>query len=252
MSHHEAPGHHDPGQHTSGDDASGKDATDPPVDPDADPLRHWEARYAEKDGAVWSGRPNAALVSIVGDLTPGRAVDLGCGEGADAIWLASGGWQVTGVDLSPTAIGRAERAAEEAGVPPDRIRWVATDLMTWDGEPWHGGPVDLVSACFLHSPVELDRTAVLRRAAGIIAPGGHLLIVSHAAFPPWSSRHGHDHEFLTPEQEIAALELEPDAWTTVLAETRTREATGPDGEQATLDDTVVLLRRHPEHPTAAT
>lgn len=214
--------------------------------PDAgvDPTRHWEARYAEDDRAIWSGRPNATLVSVVGDLTPGRAVDLGCGEGGDAIWLAGRGWQVTGVDLSPTAIGRAERAAREAGVPEGRIRWVATDLMAWDGRPWHDdGPADLVSACFLHSPVELDRTTVLRRAAGLVAPGGHLLIVSHADFPPWSAQHGHVHEFLDPEQEVAALDLPPDGWTTVLAETRTREATGPDGERAALDDTVVLLRR---------
>lgn len=235
---------------------------DPP-DPGVDPVQHWEDRYAADDHAIWSGRPNAALVSVVGDLIPGRAVDLGCGEGGDAIWLAGRGWQVTGVDLSPTAVGRARRAAQAAGIPDDRITWLVGDLDSPDDAVWGNEDVDLVAASFLHSRARFDRTAALRRATGLVAPGGHLVIVSHAAVPPWSSQHGpgpdgghrhdrgpddapeHGHGFLTPEQEVAALALPPGEWTTVLAETRTRETTGPDGAPTTLDDVVVLLRRHP-------
>jgi hypothetical protein len=102
---------------------------------------------------------------------------------------------------------------------------------------------DLVTASFLHSPVTLPRTDVLCHAAELVAPGGHLLIISHAAAPPWARlKAEHEHRFLTPEEEIDALRLD-DAWSTVVAETRTRPAVGPDGAQMVLDDTVVLLRR---------
>jgi SAM-dependent methyltransferase len=198
----------------------------------------WEARYADTE-RVWSGRPNQTLVEVVGDLPAGRALDIGCGEGGDAIWLAQRGWHVTGVDISPTAIRRAEAAADRAGVPADRLRWQAHDLATWTGD----GPYDLVTASFLHSPIEIPRTEILRRAASLVAPGGHLLILSHFGLPPWSSYHGHEHHFLTPAEEIAALDLPADEWETRVAETRARAATGPNGEQATLDDVVVLLHR---------
>src|SRR5205809_7736595 len=75
----------------------------------------WDARYSERDGARWSGRPNGRLVAEVADLTPGRALDVGCGEGADAIWLAQRGWTVTAIDISDLALCRAREAAELAG-----------------------------------------------------------------------------------------------------------------------------------------
>jgi 2-polyprenyl-3-methyl-5-hydroxy-6-metoxy-1,4-benzoquinol methylase len=208
----------------------------------------WESRYADVE-RVWSGRPNKTLVDVVSDVPAGRALDLGCGEGGDAIWLAGRGWRVTGVDISRTAITRAREAAAAAGIPAGRIDWQAYDLDAWRGE----GAYDLVSACFLHSPVEIKRTAILRHAAGLVAPGGHLLIVSHADFPPWASdehRH-HEQRFLTPAEEIDALDLPPAEWEVVLAETREREATGPDGEQATLEDGVVLLSRRSTPATTA-
>src|ERR687885_1951411 len=76
----------------------------------------WDARYRERDGAMWSGRPNGRLVAEVASLAPGRALDVGCGEGADAIWLAQRGWTVTAVDISDVALGRAREAAELARV----------------------------------------------------------------------------------------------------------------------------------------
>ncbi len=74
----------------------------------------WDARYGERDRAMWSGRPNGRLAAEVADLTPGRALDVGCGEGADAIWLARRGWTVTAIDISDVAVGRAREASELA------------------------------------------------------------------------------------------------------------------------------------------
>ena len=81
----------------------------------------WEARYADAD-RIWSGRVNRAVADVAAGLEPGRALDLGCGEGGDAVWLARHGWAVTGVDLSPTAVARGRRAAAEAGVPDGALR----------------------------------------------------------------------------------------------------------------------------------
>ena len=204
----------------------------------------WDARYAESD-QIWSGRPNAALVEAVGDLAPGRALDLGCGEGGDTVWLAEHGWEVNGVDVASGAVARGRAAADARGVG-DRVRFVVGDLATWRPDATY----DLASACFLHSPVAFPRTAVLRRAAGAVAPGGHLLVVGHAGPPPWSKDRDHwhdrpDHEaaaLLQPDEQVAALALGDD-WETVVHEVRTRDAVGPDGEAAHLDDSVVLLRR---------
>jgi SAM-dependent methyltransferase len=237
--------------------------------PEPTPAQAWEERYAGS-ARVWSGRPNATLVDVAGTLTPGRALDLGCGEGGDAIWLAQQGWVVTGLDISTTAVRRATDAARALGLPGGRVRFVAVDLEDWSDD----GTYDLVTASFLHSHVALSRTEVLRRAAERVAPGGHLLVVSHAAPPPWSQHHeadragsadaddhadradhadhtdhadhadhAHRHDFLDPHEELEALALDRHRWTPVLAEMRTRPATGPDGEETTLEDAVVLLRR---------
>lgn len=217
------------------------------------PAQHWEDRYGAQH--VWSGRVNRTTAEVVTELlergaAPGRALDLGCGEGADAIRLAEHGFDTTGADISITATERARLAALEAGLPEGRIRFVAVDLGEWavgdtTAEGLLEGPFDLVTASFFHSEAELARTAILRRAADAIAPGGHLLIVSHLAPPPWSehARHGGHHDLLDPAGEIAALDLPARTWTTVLAESRRRAATGPDGHDHELDDGVVLLRR---------
>ncbi|HEY7222607.1 MAG TPA: methyltransferase domain-containing protein [Micromonosporaceae bacterium] len=203
-----------------------------------DAAQVWEARYAGTD-RVWSGRPNQAIVDVVSGLPAGRALDLGCGEGADAIWLAQQGWQVTAVDVSPTAIARGAAAAAEQAVPEGRITWQVHDLATWTAD----GPYELVSASFLHSPISMPRTEILRRAATHVTAGGHLLILSHAASPPWATQHHHEHHFATPAEEVEALGLPEHEWQTRLAETRSRHATGPNGESARLDDVIVLVQR---------
>ncbi|MEV4560331.1 FAD-dependent oxidoreductase [Kitasatospora sp. NPDC049285] len=174
----------------------------------------WDNRYGESE-QIWSGRPNGALVHEATDLKPGHALDLGCGEGGDAIWLARQGWQVTAVDISQVALDRAAARAAAEGVA-DRITWQRVDL----SHAFPAGRFDLVSAQFLHSPAEFPRERVLRRAADAVAPDGTLLIVSHAAFPA-----GHKHadmHFPTPEEMLAELHLAPDGWTVVRAEEHAR------------------------------
>lgn len=198
----------------------------------------WEDRYSGSE-RVWSGSANPSLVAAVSGFVPGRALDLGCGEGGDAVWLARHGWQVRGVDISPTAVARGNLAAADLGLGT-RVELVAADLADWH-DP---GPYGLVTACFLQSPLTLDRHAMLTRAASGLVPGGHLLVVTHAAPPPWAAglAHGH-HVFLTPEQELAALDLPQPDWEVVVAEVRRRRGSGPDGAEAELEDVVVLLRR---------
>lgn len=214
----------------------------------------WEAHYAG-EGPTWSGHPNATMVDVVSPLPPGRALDLGCGEGGDALWLAARGWDVTGVDVSATAVDRARRAATAA--PDARLRWLVRDLDEWaaadtedvadvgdvSGDELADG-YDLVTASFFQSSVHLGRTAILRRVAGLVADGGHLLLVSHAGLPSWSRGHDHpDHRFVTPEQELRDLDLPAAGWDVEVAETRSREIADPQGRPATVDDGVVLLRR---------
>ena len=214
--------------------------------PDPSPAQFWEARYADA-GQLWSGKTNQALINVATDLVPSSALELGCGEGGDALWLAGHGWKVTGVDISPTAVRRATDAARDAGLSVDQVRFIAADLSTWQPN----GDYDLITASFLQSPVDFPRTEVLRRAAGHVTPGGHLLVIAHAAFPPWAKghdRHGGnpgrpDFRFLSPKEEIDALDLDPGEWDTRIAETRDREVTAPDGTPAQLTDSVVLLQR---------
>ncbi|MGI9126131.1 MAG: class I SAM-dependent methyltransferase, partial [Mycobacterium sp.] len=101
---------------------------------------------------------------------------------------------------------------------------------------------DLVSAQFLHSPVEMDRPVILRRAAAALAPGGTLLIVDHAAAPPWATRMQH-HVFPSAEEVVAGLELDPARWERVRVERAERAARSPDGDDVTLADNVIVLRR---------
>lgn len=214
-----------------------------------DPRAFWEARYGGDQ--VWSGKVNAVLAALTEDLPPGRALDLGCGEGGDVIHLAEAGWDATGVDLAEAAVDRARRAAQERGVA-ERTRFVAADL-TDTGSGWGlpddaGAPgFDLVTASFLQSPVALDRERILRHALTLLAPGGRLVLVSHAAPPPWApAEFAARGDFPSPADELTVLGVPvcgDERWDVATAEVRTREVTGPDGQAAALEDTVVVVRR---------
>jgi SAM-dependent methyltransferase len=121
---------------------------------------------------MWSGRPNGRLVAEVADLPAGRALDVGCGEGADAIWLARRGWTVTGIDVSDVALGRARAAAGLVGVT---VEWVCGDALQTS---FSAGSFDLVS---MHYPAlaKAAGEAAVRRLLDAVQPGGLLLAVYH-------------------------------------------------------------------------
>ena len=198
---------------------------------------HWEEHYGERD-RVWSGRVNVRLVEVVSTLEAGRALDLGCGEGADACWLAERGWTVVAVDISDTALQRAAADADARGLG-DRIDFAQHDL----SDSFPDGTFDLISAQFLHSTVPLDRRRILSIAADAVRPGGVFLIVDHSGPPPWASKLAHHHEFPSAEEVVVSLELDDGEWERVRVEAVERQATGPDGQQRMLVDNVIILRR---------
>lgn len=202
-----------------------------------DVQKHWDDRYAEKD-RIWSGRVNAQLAAVAEPLTPGRALDLGCGEGGDAVWLAEHGWQVLAVDVSETALGRAAAEAERRGVG-DRIAFEHHDL----SDSFPTGTFDLASAQYFHSFVRLERPQILLRAAQALRPGGLLVIVDHGAAPPWARKEVHDHPFPSADDVLAELNLPAAEWDRVRVETVDRPTTDPDGNPATIQDNVMVLRR---------
>jgi SAM-dependent methyltransferase len=132
----------------------------------------WDARYHEREGARWSGRPNGRLVAEAAGLAPGRALDVGCGEGADAIWLARSGWTVTAIDVSDVAVSRARAAAELVGAA---VEWICGDALR---TPFPAGSFDLVSLQYPALPRAAGEAAV-RALLGAVRPGGLLLAVYH-------------------------------------------------------------------------
>jgi SAM-dependent methyltransferase len=132
----------------------------------------WDARYRERDGTMWSGRPNGRLVAEVVALTPGRALDVGCGEGADAIWLARRGWTVTAIDISEVAICRAREASHPAGAS---VEWICGDTLQ---TPFPDRSFDLVSMQYPALPKAAGEAAV-RRLLDTVRRGGLLLAVYH-------------------------------------------------------------------------
>lgn len=188
----------------------------------------WDERYGSED-RIWSGQPNPQLVDRVAGLRPGRALDVGCGEGADAIWLAQQGWDVTALDVSQVALDKAAAHAERSGVT---ITCRQTDLDGWAGEP---GAYDLVSAQFMYLP-QPALTALYRALGASVASGGTLLLVGHHPIDP---RHG-DHDFpdvrWTPEE--AATWLDANDWTSIDLATIQRE-----GHLGTMHDGILQATR---------
>ncbi|HEY4408308.1 MAG TPA: class I SAM-dependent methyltransferase [Acidimicrobiia bacterium] len=138
----------------------------------AEEAAEWDTRYSERDGTMWSGRPNGRLVAEVAALTPGRVLDVGCGEGADAIWLARSGWVVTAVDISDVAVRRAREAAQQAGAT---VEWVCGDALQ---VPFPAHSFDLVSMQYPALPKAAGEAAI-RRLLDTVRPGGLLLAVYH-------------------------------------------------------------------------
>ena len=204
-------------------------------DPDLSPTEYWEQRYSGSK-RVWSGKVNATMASVVAELSPGTAIDLGCGEGGDVLWLAEQGWTALGLDISSTAVGRALEEAAVRGL--GGASFEAADLDAWQPEP---DSVDLVTASFFQSNVALDRTAILRRAMTALRPGGRLVTVSHAAPPSWAK--DHPATMVSVQEEAAQLVRSAKEWEVELAAERPRAATAPDGSAGEHLDAVLVLQR---------
>ena len=194
----------------------------------------WEERYDGPD-QVWSGSPNPQLVAEASRLTPGTALDVGCGEGGDVVWLAQQGWQVTGADFSANGLARAARHADEAGVAT-ACDWWQVDARTFTAD---GRSFDLVTTHFLHPP-DGGMVEVTRRLATAVAPGGHLLVVGHApsdAFTHLAS--SHRRAMFVAEDLLPGL---PDGFEALVVEQRPRTVTR-DGATVDIADSTLLARR---------
>lgn len=209
--------------------------------PDEFDTEFWEGHYRADAGTHHGGEPNPSLVTEAGDLAPGRALDAGCGHGADALWLAERGWRVTAVDVSPTALDDArDRAGSYGDDVASWIDWVEADLAAWSA------PVecfDLVTSHYVHVPAAA-REAFVRRLTAAVAPGGTLLVVGHDASGLHEGAHGSAPEAYVTAEEVVAL-LDPDRWDIAVADARPRQATGRDGQEITIRDAVLRARRHP-------
>ncbi|GAA2829378.1 class I SAM-dependent methyltransferase [Crossiella cryophila] len=198
---------------------------------------YWDTLYRTRD-QVWSGAPNGVLVVEITGLPPGRALEVGCGEGADAIWLAEQGWRVTAADISQEALTRADAEA--------KAREVTLTLLHSDipATPPPVAAFDLVALSYFPLHRSLG-PASLRALAEAVAPGGTLLVVSH------DLTEGHDHrghdgtefrmaDFYAPTDFADQLGA---GWTTLVDETRPRVSPAPPGTPHT-HDTVFRAQRH--------
>jgi SAM-dependent methyltransferase len=200
---------------------------------------YWEERYRSAH-KLWSGNPNANLVAQVSELTPGTALDAGAGEGADAIWLARRGWQVTAVDISSVALDRAaEHAAEAGNGVAERIQWLRQDLRRWQPP---GRRYDLVSSQYLHLPAAGRRTAYARLAAAVADHGTLLIVAHHPSDMQTTVPRPNQPELFFTGDDLAA-ELGGDGWEIVTNVAAAREVTDPDGRPVTIHDTVFRARR---------
>lgn len=205
----------------------------PESDGTAMDAQFWDDRYRSRD-QLFSGNPNGVLVTETAGLPAGRALDVGCGEGADACWLARRGWEVTAADISRVAL---QRAAASCADLADRVAWTRADLAV---TPPEAAAFDLVSVQYFPLPRQPGPAALYGLLAAV-APDGTLLIAGHdlADLPP-DREHGTDPADYYQPGEIARV-LDG-TWTIVANETRPRTAPAPAGTHHT-HDTVLRARR---------
>jgi SAM-dependent methyltransferase len=193
----------------------------------------WSKTLREHGDKVARRPPNAHLIAEVANLPPRRALDAGCGHGADALWLAARGWQVTAVDFSAAAVTHGRSMAETAGAEiATRIDWVEGDLATWEPEPEH---YDLVVCPYVHVAGSVED--MFRRMANGVAAGGTLFLVGHRPIDPNTGAATAAAGQVQVSVEEAAAALDPDKWELVVAEERPRAVAG------TGVDAVIRARR---------
>ncbi len=203
--------------------------------------------HGDRGTSMAAAEPNPHLVREVGDLTAGTAIDAGCGAGAEAIWLATRGWQVTAADIAAEALARAAARAEASGVA-GQVQWVQADLSVWEPDVRY----DLVTTHYAHPA--MPQLAFYDRIATWVAPGGTLLIVGHLHHGPAGTDgqgHGHQHGDDGPPASASVTaaaitaRLDPTGWQVVTAQESRRTLAGDGGPETTLHDVVVrAIRRH--------
>ena len=197
----------------------------------------WEERWSralrEHADQVAHRPPNAHLRAEIGNLRPGSALDAGCGHGADAIWLAAHGWQVTAVDFSATALAHARSTAEAVGADvAGRVDWVEGDLMAWTPQP---GRYDLVACLYVHMAGSVEE--MVRRMAAGVAPGGTLFLVGHRPTDPATGAATAAADQVQVSVDVATAALDLGRWDRIVAEDRPRAVAG------TGVDAVICARR---------
>lgn len=195
----------------------------------------WDERYSGE--RVWSGTANEALVAEVSDMSLGRALDVGCGEGADSVWLARRGWQVTALDISPKAVERTEAMAADAGVQVEGVAAGLLDAALVDAS------YELVSAMYpalLRTPTgEAEH-----RLLDLVAHGGTLLVVHHADIDrEHALEHGCDPDGYVSPEDVRALAVERGGWDVVTDQRRDRKDALGAGAHHRNDLVVRLSRR---------
>jgi len=201
--------------------------------------RFWEERWSQvlRDHRDQVARrpPNEWLVTELANLSPGFALDAGCGHGAEALWLAARGWRVTAVDFSATALALARSRAEALGMDiAERIDWVEGDLSTWAPQPER---YDLVVSLYVHVAGSVDAT--VQRLAAAVAPGGTLFMVGHRPIDPTTGAETAAAGQVQVSVDAATAALDRDGWTFVIAEDRPRRMAGSGV------DAVICARRLP-------
>jgi 2-polyprenyl-3-methyl-5-hydroxy-6-metoxy-1,4-benzoquinol methylase len=196
----------------------------------------WEQRYAGT-GEHWSGTPNVQLVAVLTGLQPGTALDVGCGEGGDVVWLAQQGWQVTGADFSSNGLRRAARRVDQNSIG-SQVDWWQVDAREFQpaGRSW-----DLVTTHFLHPP-DAGMVDVTRRLASAVAPGGHLLVVGHAPSPHFTQLDAAQRSAMWLAEDL--LPALPQDFEPLIVEQRPRTMTH-NGQAHDIEDSTLFARRRP-------
>jgi len=194
---------------------------------------HWQQAQTSGSTAVRQSMPNPYVARETSDLEPGTALDAGCGEGAEAIWLASTGWHVTAADIASSALARAAERAAATGVT-ERVRWVEADLSTWTPETQY----DLVMTHYAHP--QLPQLDFYDRIANWVAPGGTLLIVGHLHTPASTGHNHHPPTEASATAKTITARLDAKTWQINTAEEPTRTV---PGRTVPLYDVVVRATR---------
>jgi len=200
----------------------------------------WDERYAATE-LVWSAGPNQFVEQALADLPPGRALDLACGEGRNARWLAQQGWQVTALDFSPVATEKGRRLAEElADDLADRIDWQVGDALN-TALP---ADLDLVVIAYLQVPAA-ERATVMRRAFGALAAGGRLFVIGHDTTNLTEGTGGPPDPAVLYAAEDVLHDLAGEDLEVIRAERVARVVQGVDehGSEGTAWDVLVHVRR---------